>query len=81
MLLQFTMNGVNQKFDYTPTEKLICLEIRTSGLEIPIHKYQTKQIKDYLFNLVELLDEDEGIVIYNGVINYKKDINIECLIN
>lgn len=79
MLIQFTMNGVNQKFGYTPTEKLTCLEIRTSGLEIPIHKHQTKQIKAYLFNLVELLDE--GIVIYNGVINYKKDINIDCLLN
>ena len=78
MLIQFTIDGSNQQFGWLPNGEISVIEIRTSGFPIQVQLNQMPQIKSYLKTLVGLMRE-EGYVLYNGVLIYKNDINLECL--
>ena len=78
MLVQFEINGKAIQFGTLPNEEINNVQIRTSGFPIGIQSVQLPQVKMYLKTLVEKLDEN-GYIIYNGVLNYKNDINLECL--
>ena len=78
MLVQWQIDGKDVQFGYMPDGAIGVIYIRTSGFPIDVPIHQLPQIKSYLKSLVENLEED-GYVLYNGVINYKNDINLECL--
>lgn len=75
MLLKFSVNGCDFQIgqNFIPVKPIRVIEIRTSGLPIAIHPNQTKLIAEYLWELSQNLEED-GYVLYNGIIVYKADI-------
>ena len=75
MLTLFQINGTDYNFGAIPDEAIATIVIRTSGLPIPVLSANISLIKSYLKSLVNNLRED-GYVIYNSVLIYKNDINI-----
>ena len=76
MLILFEINGVPTKFGLKPEGSINTIQIRTSGLTIAISFEQVAYVKAYLKDLVQNMTED-GYVIYNGILIYKNDINLD----
>jgi len=75
MLIMFQINGVDIEFGLKPEGGISTIQIRTSGLPITISFEQVAYVKAYLKDLVQSMTED-GYVIYNGILIYKNDINL-----
>lgn len=74
MLIQFQLNGKDYPFG-TLIEDLEIIQIRTLiNSPIIIQKAESLNIKRYLNKLIDSMSEN-GYVIYNDIICYKKDIN------
>ena len=76
MLILFQINGVDLKFGMKPEGPISIIQIRTSGLIIGVSFEQVAFIKAYLKDLVQSMTED-AYVIYNGILIYKNDINLD----
>ena len=76
MLILFEINGVPTEFGLKPKGSISTIHIRTSGLTIGVLFEQVAFAKAYLKDLVQSMAED-GYVIYNGVLIYKNDINLD----
>lgn len=76
MIVQFEINGIASEFGAIPNEAINVIQIRTSGLPIAIPLAQLPLAKNYLKSLVNNMSED-GYVVFNGILIYKNDINLD----
>ena len=76
MIIQFEINGIASEFGAMPNEVITTIVIRTSRLPIAIPLAQLPLAKTYLKSLANNMS-NEGYVIYNGILIYKNDINLD----
>ena len=77
-MIQLRINGSLINFGHIPAQDINITEIEITApppqFNIQVEKGQNLLIGNYLWNLVQRMDEN-GVVIFNGIIMTKNDIN------
>lgn len=77
-MIQILINNIPIQFGHIPAQdvNINSIEIITPPLQfhIEVNKGEGKLIADYLWNLTQRMDEN-GVVIFNGTIMTKNDVN------
>ena len=76
-MIQILINNIPIQFGHYPSPeiKINSIEIITPPLHfhLEVSKVEAKYIADYLWNLTQ--NTDDGVVIFNGTIMTKNDVN------
>ena len=77
-MIQLRINGSLINFGHIPSEDVNITEIELtappSHFNIQVEKGQNILIGNYLWDLVQRMDET-GVIIFNGIIMTKNDVN------